>query len=176
MSRPELTVPKVHCRTSFVAALQEFHAEGRYTHLDPKRLLKREEFASYVELLHRVATLPEEPAIAPGIPFTTLWYVKGADFIGLVHIRHKLTESLRISGGHIGYDVRPSARRAGHATRMLALALPIAHELGIDPALLTCDATNIASRKVIEANGGRHESPHWPTLHYWLPTGVPAMR
>ena len=29
-------------------------------------------------------------------------------------------------GGHIGYDVRPSARRRGHATAMLAAALPLA--------------------------------------------------
>ena len=37
---------------------------------------------------------------------------------------------------------------------MLTAALPVARALGIDPALLTCDAPNIASRKVIEANGG----------------------
>ena len=40
----------------------------------------------------------------------------------------------------------------GHATAMLAAALPVARSLGIDPALLTCDDDNIASRKVIEAN------------------------
>ena len=38
---------------------------------------------------------------------------------------------------------------------MLAAALPIAQALGIDEALLTCDETNVASRRVIEANGGR---------------------
>jgi predicted acetyltransferase len=40
---------------------------------------------------------------------------------------------------------------------MLAAALPIANDtLGIDEALLTCDETNVAARRVIQANGGRY--------------------
>ena len=37
---------------------------------------------------------------------------------------------------------------------MLSAALPVAAGLGIDPVLVTCDDTNVGSRKVIEANGG----------------------
>ena len=53
---------------------------------------------------------------------------------------------------------------------MLAAALPVAHGLGIDPALVTCDDTNLASRKVIEANGGVYESQRGQKLRYWVPT------
>jgi predicted acetyltransferase len=53
---------------------------------------------------------------------------------------------------------------------MLAAALPVARSLGIDPALLTCDADNIASRKVIEANGGMLEDSRHGKLRYWVPT------
>ena len=73
---------------------------------------------------------------------------------GLLTIRHRLTPSLLNLGGHIGYDIRPGARRRGHATAMLAAARPVARELGIDPVLITCDENNTGSRKVIEANGG----------------------
>jgi predicted acetyltransferase len=52
------------------------------------------------------------------------------------------------------YDVRPSARRRGHATAMPAPALPVARGLGIDRVLVTCDVSNTGSRKVVEANGG----------------------
>jgi predicted acetyltransferase len=52
---------------------------------------------------------------------------------------------------------------------MLAAALPVARSLGIDPALLTCDADNIASRKVIEANGGVLEDSRHGKLRYWVP-------
>jgi predicted acetyltransferase len=81
-----------------------------------------------------------------------------------------LTPRLRGFGGHIGYDVAPMARRHGHATRMLALALPIARELGIDQALLTCDVDNIASRKIIEANGGVLDNEATGRLRFWVPT------
>jgi predicted acetyltransferase len=54
---------------------------------------------------------------------------------------------------------------------MLAAALPIAHQLGIDPALVTCDVTNIGSRKVIEANGGVLEDERGGKRRYWVPTG-----
>jgi predicted acetyltransferase len=73
-------------------------------------------------------------------------------------------------GGHIGYDVRPSARQRGHATAMLAAALPVARGLGIDRVLVTCDDDNIASRKVIEASGGVLEDQRGDKLRYWVPT------
>jgi predicted acetyltransferase len=53
---------------------------------------------------------------------------------------------------------------------MLRLGLPIANQLGINPALLTCDATNIASRRVIEANGGRLTDASDGILRFWAPT------
>lgn len=85
-------------------------------------------------------------------------------------VRHRLTAHLREIGGHIGYDIRPSARQHGHATAMLAAALPVARSLGIDPALLTCDDDNIASRKVIEANGGTLEDHRHGKARYWVST------
>ena len=81
-----------------------------------------------------------------------------------------LTEWLAEFGGHIGYEVRPSARRQGHATTMLRQVLPHVHDLGIDPALLTCDDTNVASRKVIEAAGGTFEDQRGIKLRFWVPT------
>ncbi|QAT50603.1 GNAT family N-acetyltransferase [Caproiciproducens sp. NJN-50] len=74
--------------------------------------------------------------------------------LGAVNIRHELNGELLKSGGHIGYGIRPSERRKGYAVRMLALALPIAEQLGIARALITCDKENIASARTILRNGG----------------------
>jgi predicted acetyltransferase len=105
------------------------------------------------------------------VPETVLWYIEGTTFIGHVSIRHRLTEWLLDQGGHIGYDVRPSARRQGHATAMLAGALPRANRLGIDPALVTCMRDNFASRRVIERAGGELEDERQGRLRYWIATG-----
>lgn len=57
--------------------------------------------------------------------------------------------------GHIGFAVVPWKRRRGYATRALALLLPDAKAEGLTYVELTTDVSNVASRRVIEANGGR---------------------
>jgi len=105
------------------------------------------------------------------VPDTELWWVDGDEYLGRIAIRPRLTPALLEVGGHIGYDVRPSARRRGHATEMLRQALAIAHGLGIDRALITCDADNVGSRTVIERNGGVLEDRRGNKLRFWAPTG-----
>lgn len=53
---------------------------------------------------------------------------------------------------------------------MLRAAPPPAHALGVDPALITCAASNVASRKVIEANGGVLAEREDDELRFWAPT------
>ena len=160
--------------------MDEFRAEGRGGP-DDESMIGRENrewsprwstadgFAAYVAALRAEAL--DDTARAPGlVPSTTCWWVEGRDYLGRLAIRHRLTDRLREVGGHIGYDVRPSARRAGHATAMLRAALPKARDLGIDPALITCDLDNLASRKVIEANGGVLEDERDGKLRFWIAT------
>ena len=75
-------------------------------------------------------------------------------FVGAVNIRHYLNESLLLNGGHIGDGVRPSERRKGVATRMIALALEECRKLGINRVLMVCDKENLGSAKSIINNGG----------------------
>ena len=74
--------------------------------------------------------------------------------VGAVNIRHYLNEDLLLNGGHIGDGVRPSQRRKGIATKMIALALEECKKLGIYHVLMVCDKENIASAKSIQNNGG----------------------
>jgi len=74
--------------------------------------------------------------------------------VGAVNIRHYLNESLLLNGGHIGDGVRPSERRKGIATKMIALALDECRKLGIERVLMVCDKENIGSAKSIRNNGG----------------------
>jgi predicted acetyltransferase len=177
---PELIRPVERVRESHVAAMAEFQAEGRGTPDDQTMIgveIRRygptwhtpEGFARYVRDL-RAEAEEATPRPAGFVPATTLWWVDGAEYLGRLAIRHRLTPKLLDGGGHIGYDVRPSARRRGHATAMLRAALPIAAGLGIDRALVTCDADNVGSRKVIEACGGEFEDQRGGKLRFWVPT------
>jgi predicted acetyltransferase len=181
---PHFTPPAVEFRTSFVEALREYHDEDRHHELDDVLLEVPEVFAGYVEALHADETSPgalarhvwslqgKEPPYQPDgyVPQTFLWWVAGEEFIGRVTIRHRLTLHLLYEGGHIGYEVRPSARRRGHAAAMLAAALPVAAELGVTKALVDCDPANLASRRVIEKNGGEFGGEWDDELYFWLPT------
>ena len=86
---------------------------------------------------------------------TTLWLVDDEKslFLGQIDIRHRLTERLERYGGHIGYCIRLNERGKGLGTQMLALALPVAKQLGITRCLITCDDDNIGSARVMEKNG-----------------------
>ncbi len=179
-SMPALTMPTTRVHASFLAAMSESMAEGRGGPGDDTAIGREISryargwtdpavFGEYVGWLCAKAQ-EESPRPAGFVPWTTLWWVSEDEYLGRIVIRHRLTPWLRDYGGHIGYDVRPSARRRGHATAMLAAALPVANALGIDPALLTCDADNTASRKVIEASGGTLEDRRGVKLRFWVPT------
>lgn len=75
-------------------------------------------------------------------------------FVGAVNIRHYLNNALLLNGGHIGDGVRPTERRKGVATCMIALALEECRKLGLDHVLMVCDRNNIGSAKSIINNGG----------------------
>ncbi len=79
---------------------------------------------------------------------------KDGDVIGLLTVRYGDSDFVRNFAGHIGYCIAPWARRKGYASEALGLLLPVAHSLGLDHALLTCNPENSASRKVILKNGG----------------------
>lgn len=177
---PELVAPTTAVHASFLAAMAEFQQEGRgqpddQTMIGDEIRTHRDKwqhatvFAAYVTAL-RADALEQTPRRAGYVPCTTLWYVEGSDYLGRLAIRHRLTEWLHEYGGHIGYDVRPSARRQGHATAMLQAALPVAKRLGIDDVLITCDTDNVGSRKVIEANGGRFADERGGKLRFWVRT------
>lgn len=56
--------------------------------------------------------------------------------------------------GHIGYAVVPWKRQRGYATRALGLVLQEARERGLQSVEITTQPDNLASRKVIAAQGG----------------------
>jgi predicted acetyltransferase len=94
--------------------------------------------------------------IVPRLPFFLFWITDG-DFAGSINLRYRPgSETLPdYCSGHIGYAVVPWKRRRGYATWALGAILAMAPEVGLRRVSITCDEDNDASRRVIEANGGR---------------------
>jgi len=173
---PELVLPTTTVHESFLQAMDEFVAEGAefsqtaaWIEHNAPGWKAPDAFAAFVEAV-RADALAETPRLEWHVPCTTLWWVDGEDYLGRIAIRHELNDFLLDVGGHIGYDVRPTRRREGHATAMLQHALPWALGLGIDPALVTCDDDNVGSVRVIEAAGGVLEDVRGVKRRYWVPT------
>lgn len=78
--------------------------------------------------------------------------------VGIIDIRHFLSDFLYNYGGNIGYSVLPEERRKGYAKEMLKLAIEKCKQMNMKRVLLTCDKENIASAKTIKANGGALEN------------------
>ncbi|HEY0645038.1 MAG TPA: GNAT family N-acetyltransferase [Nocardioides sp.] len=173
---PELVLPTTSVRESFLEAMDEFVAEGAensqtaaWIEHNAPGWQDPDAFATFVEAV-RADAEEDTPRPAGHVPCTTLWWVDGDDYLGRIAIRHRLTDFLREVGGHIGYDVRPTRRREGHASAMLRQSLPWALELGIDRALVTCDLDNVGSIRVIENAGGELEDVRGAKRRYWVPT------
>jgi predicted acetyltransferase len=91
----------------------------------------------------------------PRLPGYRKWMWDG-EFCGSIGFRwaNGTAELPEYVLGHIGYAVVPWKSGRGYATRALALLLPEARGLGLAYVDLTTDLDNIASQRVITANGG----------------------
>ena len=166
----ELVEPDVRYEASYRAAMREYAAEGRGD--EGEALEAHPSFGSFVEELRDHA---RGRGLPPGwVAAADYWLVDGDTYLGRVQVRTELTDALRRYGGHVGYAIRPSARRQGHGTTALRLALERCGAIGLARVLVTCDETNAASRRIIEANGGVLEDlvvlqgRPARTMRYWI--------
>ena len=85
--------------------------------------------------------------------------VRPADgkMIGALLLRHRLEydDDDPEFASHIGYSIRPDARRRGYAKEQLRLGLEQAKAIGLTQVRLICADFNIGSIRTILANGGK---------------------
>lgn len=166
-----LTKPVVNLQTEFLSMIDDYRAAGERPYQRVRQLVI-DRFSEYVRQLDEASRgVGQEAGL---VPQTTFWLVRDHTVIGVSRLRHHLTPDLEREGGHIGYDIRPSERRKGYGTRLLALTLEKARELGLRRVLVTCDTDNIGSARIIQKNGGRLEDETVsadsgkPVSRYWI--------
>lgn len=168
---PTLSDPTEAVYSSYLSAVGEYQAEGGYPDFDEVKLDEARDFAAYTERLRRDPR--RDPT--PHMPMMTLWWwIDGSTYIGRVSVWHDLGGGWA-DYGHLGYDIRPSMRRQGHATAMVSAARPRIHALGIDPAVVCVQRQNTASIRAIQANGAILVQRRDSRLYFHL-SGSPEAR
>jgi predicted acetyltransferase len=162
-----LVEPNEDMREQYLEYIDAFRAAGESGHQD-KREREVSDFAGFVRKCRDEAA--GRNLTGTYVPMTSYWLVSGGRIVATCRLRHWLNEVLEWHGGHIGYDARPDERCKGYATRMLAMVLEKARELGLTRVMVTCDKENIASARVIQKNGGVLDSEYW-----WEESGTKVM-
>ena len=147
----QLVKPTKRYEQSWKEALCEFEMEKRKGFWNiPEKPVDLDEYIERTEAHSHGKNLPDY-----WVPADTYWLIDEGQFVGHVNIRHELNDKLKKIGGHIGYAIRPSARKKGYGMKILELALPKAREAGLQKALITCHDSNVASIKIIEKNNAK---------------------
>ncbi|MEU5786563.1 GNAT family N-acetyltransferase [Micromonospora purpureochromogenes] len=167
---PELVAPTVRLQ----AAWLEAHAEwGPGQHEDGFGLGPSDEVGTPVGFAAWVARLTGEVDLAEATDTgaagcTYRWIVERDRVLGGIALRHGDSDYVRWAG-HLGYGIRPSARRRGLATWAVSRMLDEARMRGMDRLLVVCAVDNVASARTIERCGGALEdTTSGPVRRYWI--------
>ena len=171
----ELVLPSQKYEVSFIQAVKEYQAVDSNGVKGICQLNVEDLKTNFPTYIFKILSQTEGNNLPDGhVPQTVYWLIDNGEFIGRVTLRHSLTQRLHNEGGHIGYDIRPSKRKMGYGKKILELALPKAKGLGLTKVLVTCDETNLASKKIIETHGGVFENSlklhedKPAKLRYWI--------
>jgi predicted acetyltransferase len=155
----------------FEEMLAEFRAAGEIGVYKGHHAIAWEGYPAFYDLLTRMK--PGGYPTPDVVPMDSYFIEADGRILGELYIRHRLSPRLEKIGGHVGYKVRPTERNRGIATAALRLALQRLHKMGMERALVTCNDTNIASARVIEACGGVRiddaETEQGIERRYWVP-------
>ncbi|MFH5210298.1 GNAT family N-acetyltransferase [Antrihabitans spumae] len=159
---PELIEPTTRLRIAWLDA----HAEwGPGAHEDGFGLEPSDHVHSADGFAAWVKRLTDDPRV------TYRWIVDIDVVLGGIALRH-IDDDYVSWAGHIGFGIRPTARRRGLAAWALATMLDHAQALGLHRALVVCAAQNMASAKTIERVGGILEgirdTKYGPARRYWI--------
>ncbi|WP_144211596.1 GNAT family N-acetyltransferase [Shewanella donghaensis] len=145
----KMVLPSAKYQRSYHQYIDELADEERYPfpldfdHQDFELLLKKlADFANGINIP------------AGYVASETYWLVDGAELVGVANLRLSLNEVITYCGGHIGIGIKPSYRGKGIGNLLMKKVIEAANSRGIKPLHIHCYKHNIASAKMIMANGG----------------------
>ena len=150
----ELVFPTIGLKEAALEYISDYVKHGEIHIHGSSSLLQAVSYESWLEKIIWNHTECTKDCVTGEVYFAMI----EDSIVGTIAIRHYLNDNLLNSGGHIGYGVRPSKRRNGYGSQMLALALEKCKTLGMAKVLITCDKNNIASERTALKNGAVFEN------------------
>jgi predicted acetyltransferase len=154
-----LLEPSLELLPAYAAALEQGWSPNNVRDVSQEHLadIRADAAAFIASLLRQTGTvrLPDGTEI-PKLPSRLRWMWDG-QFCGQIGLRWQPgTDALPSHVlGHVGYAVVPWKRGLGYATEALRQILDVARGVGLRSLEITTEKGNIASSRVIVANGGR---------------------
>lgn len=93
------------------------------------------------------------------LPTSVFELTDGEKVVGFVQVRHRASSGIGIPqecASHIYYEIDEKERGKGYGKEALQLALEEAKKIGLAVVFVTCDENNLASKRIIEVNGGTY--------------------
>ncbi len=165
----ELVVPNISHKEQWEEIMEDWGNTVRRP-----RIFFQETFEDFYKNTEKLAKWDD---LEKKISQCSIFFLKNSEsdrILGFFWLRHHLGFPDDIKyWGHIGYWIRLNERWKWYAKEWLRLTLLEAKKIAIDKILITCDDDNIASAKVIEANGWILESYNYAPdgtkrKRYWI--------
>ena len=155
-------------RSEIIQAMFEFHEPGGLIDEDLELVL--------------VERFPGDSGLGFVPAYKFKMVVRGEEEeVGTIHLRIGSTPRLDLYFGHIGYKVAPEHRGHRYASRSIRLLLPLIQSHNLKPVWITCDPSNMASRRTCELVGAElieivdlpedtdlYQRGHWQGCRYRL--------
>jgi len=163
----QLEFPNISHKKMYEKMIEEWR-ETEEIPTSPSRLFAGENFEEFLSLIKN-----DVDSNGNNVNSHLFFLINSDEILWAIQVRHHINHpNLKEVGGHIGYGIKPLARKKWYATKMLKLCLEEVKKLQIKKLLITCDEWNIGSKKVIENNGGvferMAEKKGKKSYRYWI--------
>jgi len=162
----KLEFPEEKHRNAYEKLMKEWSKKEIISDISPYSISRWHNFDNFLKEVEDYLNNKEKD-----VNSSTFFLIENNEILWVIDIRHHINhKNLIEKWWHIWYWIAPEFRRKWYATKMLELWLIEARKIWLEKVLITCNISNIGSKKVIEKNWGIFErlTNDWTMNRFWI--------